>query len=186
MGGFYESGDGELEPNKKRALNVLEFVRDIVASNTATLCGGGGAAKGLRYSPFTLNVLAAFTAAGGAAVGRVQQLNLGGPVASTLKRRMRLLMVEFDPLNPEANFEAYAEFCSEQLAEYAGDDVSLRHVYFELVCCCHFMFAKAVYALCFQRCVCFGAPWLQAGRRDGGNELIVLLTGYFRWCRFCA
>ena len=135
MGGVYESGDGELEPNQKRALHVLEFVRDLAASNAATLCDSGGAAKGLRYSQFTLNVLAAFNAAGGAAVGRVQHLNLGGPVPSTLKRHTRLLTAPFDPFDPERNFEAYAVFVKKLLAQHAGDDVSLRHVYYELVRC---------------------------------------------------
>ena len=135
VGGVYESGDGELEPNQKRALHVLEFVRDLAASNAATLCDSGGAAKGLRYSQFTLNVLAAFNAAGGAAVGRVQHLNLGGPVPSTLKRHTRLLTAPFDPFDPERNFEAYAVFVKKLLAQHAGDDVSLRHVYYELVRC---------------------------------------------------
>ncbi len=51
------------------------------------------------------------------------------PVPWTLKRHTRLLTAPYDPLNPEHNFEAYAVFVKTLLAQHAGDDASLRHVY---------------------------------------------------------
>ena len=133
MAGYYEGADGEKQANKTRALNVVQFIADIAESNRRQLCDTSGAMKGMRYSTFTLNVLAGLTAAGGAAAGRVQHLNLGGPSTSTLERHTRRLRVQFDPLNPANNVEAYAAFIKDGLDAHAGHDASKRHVYIEYV-----------------------------------------------------
>ena len=62
MAGYYEGTDGEKQANKTRALNVVQFMADLAESNRRQLCDTGGAMKGMRYSTFTLNVLAGLTA----------------------------------------------------------------------------------------------------------------------------
>jgi hypothetical protein len=138
VAGYYEATDGEKQANKTRALNVVQFIADLAESNRRQLCDTGGAMKGMRYSTFTLNVLAGLTAAGGAAAGRVQHLNLGGPSTSTLERHTRRLRVQFNPLNPAKNVEAYAAFIKDVLDAHAGHDASKRHVLIEYVRCCYY------------------------------------------------
>ncbi len=57
VAGYYEGTDGEKQANKTRAVNVVQFIADLVESTRRQLCDTGGAMKGMRYSTFTLNVL---------------------------------------------------------------------------------------------------------------------------------